>query len=98
MSCEYERFGVDRPDGTAEKVQIDTGIRLHRAGNIGNEHNPPRLGGTPTAQQMHRVTPRAMRSPQGRAHIDRSGGSMPACSTAATQGWHQRELFDQALQ
>jgi hypothetical protein len=23
---------------------------------------------------------------------------MPACSTAASKGWNQRELFDQALQ
>ena len=60
MGREHERFGIDRTDGTAEKVQIDAGIRLHGAGNICNEHDPSRLGGTSTAQQMHRVAPRAM--------------------------------------
>ena len=38
---EHERLGARRPHRAVQQVQVGAGVGLHRAGHVGEEHEPP---------------------------------------------------------
>ena len=79
---EHERLGPRAAHRALQQLQVDPGVRLHRPGDVGDQHDPPRrccaAAGTPGAPGRRRCGARGAGSGAGRA-----GGRSPAAAPSA---------------
>jgi len=98
MGGEDERLGLNSANGTAQQMEIDARVGLHRSRDIRDQDDPTRFGGAASVDQSHGIASGAMRSAQRRANVCRPCGSVSLGATPSAQGWNEGKLLDEALQ
>src|SRR5262249_7632074 len=65
------RLGVRAgPGGAGEELQVGAGVRLHRAGDVAQEHEPARLDAAAAVRETDRVAGRVQAAAERAAQVD----------------------------
>ena len=92
---EHEGLGMQRLDGPAHEVEVDARIRLHRPGDVGDEHDASRPVRALALDEHHRVAGGPMSAPQRAADVHPRAAGVTSEPAPRAHGGYERELLDQ---